>query len=137
MEPQWRAKKLQIEAALDKLSISGDPDLLSQVWVNLLHNAVKFTESDGKIMIDLHAKDDEICCAISDTGIGIAQEDKAHVFERFYKTDKARCRSFGGNGLGLSIAQKIVELHGGHIELESAPGCGSTFSVYLPRLHSV
>jgi signal transduction histidine kinase len=138
LEPQWGTKNLQVEAELDKISVSGDPDLLSQVWINLLHNAIKFTPPDGKILIALRRVDGnengETCCRVSDTGAGIAPEDQPHVFERFYKADKARDRSLGGNGLGLSIAKKIVELHGGHIELESAPGQGSTFSVYLPCL---
>jgi signal transduction histidine kinase len=69
--------------------------------------------------------------------MGIAPEDAPHVFERFYKADRARGRPLGGSGLGLSIAKKIVELHGGRIELESTPGQGSAFSVYIPRLHSV
>ncbi|MDR3281101.1 MAG: HAMP domain-containing histidine kinase [Synergistaceae bacterium] len=137
MEPQWRAKNLQVEAELDKLSISGNPDMLSQVWINLLHNAVKFTEPGGKILIVLSDAGENICCRVSDTGVGISADDAPHVFERFYKADKARDRALGGNGLGLSIARKIVELHGGRIELESSPGEGSTFSVHLPRLHSV
>ncbi|MDR3322153.1 MAG: HAMP domain-containing histidine kinase [Synergistaceae bacterium] len=137
LEPQWSAKKLQVEAELDKLPLSGDPELLSQVWINLIHNAVKFTPEGGKILITLRQAGDGVCCRISDTGMGIAPEDAPHVFERFYKADKARGRSLGGSGLGLSIAKKIVELHGGRIELESSPELGSTFSVYIPHLHSV
>jgi signal transduction histidine kinase len=137
LEPQWGKKDLSVEAELEKISLSGDSDLLSQVWINLLYNAIKFTQPGGKIMIALRQEGDDIRCDISDTGIGIAPESQPHVFERFYKADKARDRSLGGNGLGLSIVKKIVELHGGHIELDSAPGLGTTFRVYLPRLLSV
>ena len=126
-----------MEADLEKLTILGDEDLLSQVWVNLLHNAIKFTPEGGTIHIILKADKNEACCQIVDTGIGIAQEDLVHIFERFYKVDKSRDRALGGNGLGLSLAKKILELHGGHISPQSIPGKGSTFTVTLPRLHSV
>ena len=137
LEPQWRGKNITMEADLEKLTIQGDEDLLSQVWINLLHNAVKFTPEDGVIRIILKADNNEVYCQIVDTGIGIGSEDMVHIFERFYKVDKSRNRTQGGNGLGLSLAKKIVELHGGHITLQSELGKGSTFIVYLPRLHSV
>jgi signal transduction histidine kinase len=137
LEPQWRGKNITMEAELEKLTIQGDEDLLSQVWVNLLHNAIKFTPEGGVIRIILKAGNNEACCQISDTGIGIAPEDMVHIFERFYKVDKTRDRALGGNGLGLSLAKKIVELHGGHIIPQSTLGKGSTFTVELPSLHSV
>ena len=137
LEPQWSARNITMEADMEKLTIQGDEDLLSQVWVNLLHNAIKFTPEGGTISIILKDGDHEACCQISDTGIGIAAEDLIHIFERFYKVDKSRDRALGGNGLGLSLAKKIVELHGGHITPQSTLGKGSTFSVTLPRLHSV
>ena len=137
MEPQWRGKNITMEAELEKLTIQGDEDLLSQVWINLLHNAIKFTPEGGIIRILLRAGNNEACCQISDTGIGIAPEDMVHIFERFYKVDKTRDRALGGNGLGLSLAKKIVELHGGHIIPQSTLGKGSTFTVEIPRLHSV
>ena len=137
LEPQWRGKNITMEAELEKLTIQGDEDLLSQVWVNLLHNAIKFTPEGGIIRMVLKSRDNEACCQIVDTGIGIAPEDLLHIFERFYKVDKSRDRALGGNGLGLSLAKKIVELHGGHIVPHSELGKGSTFTVELPRLHSV
>jgi two-component system, OmpR family, phosphate regulon sensor histidine kinase PhoR len=137
LEPQWSAKNIAMEADLEKLTLQGDEDLLSQVWINLLHNAIKFTPQGGTIHIALKTLDNEACCQISDTGIGIAAEDMIHIFERFYKVDKSRDRSLGGNGLGLSLVKKIVELHGGHIAPQSERGKGSTFTVTLPCLHSV
>jgi len=137
LEPQWSAKNIVMEADLEKLTIQGDEGLLSQVWVNLLHNAVKFTPEGGVIHIGLTAYNQEARCQIIDTGIGIAAENQIHIFERFYKVDKSRDRALGGNGLGLSLAKKIVELHSGQITPESELGKGSTFTVILPGLHSV
>lgn len=136
LEPQWGAKHIALEADLEKLTIQGDEGLLSQVWVNLLHNAVKFTPAGGVIRVVLKAGPTEARCQISDTGIGIAPEDQVHIFERFYKVDKSRDRALGGNGLGLSLAKKIVELHGGRITPQSEIGQGTTFTVTLPRQHS-
>jgi signal transduction histidine kinase len=137
LEPQWSTKNITMEADMEKLTIHGDEDLLSQVWINILHNAIKFTPEGGLIRIILKASNYEVSCQISDTGIGIASEDLLHIFERFYKVDKSRDRALGGNGLGLSLAKKIVELHGGHITPQSEPGKGTSFTVSLPRLHSV
>jgi signal transduction histidine kinase len=131
LEPQWSAKGLTLEADLVKCSVLGDEDLLSQVWVNLLHNAIKFTPEGGQICIVLSIESDEAVVRISDTGIGITPEDQIHVFERFYKADKARDRSLGGNGLGLSLVKKIVELHGGQISVESTVGKGTIFIARL------
>ena len=127
LEPQWSAKSLTVEADLQKLTIFGDEDLLSQVWVNLLHNAIKFTPEGGTITVLLSGS----TVKIADSGAGIAQEDLPHIFERFYKADKSRDRSLGGNGLGLSLVKKIVELHGGSILVESNLGKGTTFNITL------
>lgn len=132
LEPQWSAKGLALEADLEKCSILGDEDLLSQVWVNLLHNAIKFTPEGGHICIVLSLESEAAVVKISDTGVGIAPEDQMHVFERFYKADKARDRSLGGNGLGLSLVKKIVELHGGRVTVESEVSKGTIFTAALP-----
>ena len=137
LEPQWKSKNIAMEVDLEKLTIPGDEDLLSQVWINLLHNAIKFTPEGGTIRVTLKTDRSDVKCQISDTGSGIAPEDQMHIFERFYKVDKSRDRALGGNGLGLSLAKKIVELHRGYISVQSEPGKGSTFSVILPRLLSV
>jgi signal transduction histidine kinase len=132
LEPQWSAKNLSPNLALPKTLISGDEELLGQVWINLLHNAIKFTPDGGEFGVSVVLDDDKIYCAVSDDGIGIASVDQIHIFERFYKADKSRDRSLGGNGLGLSLVKKIVELHGGSIELQSQPGKGSAFKIILP-----
>lgn len=133
LEPQWAAKNISIDAELQKLTLHADEELLNQVWINLLHNAVKFTPEDGTIHITLLEKDESIECRIKDSGIGIPKADQIHIFERFYKVDKSRDRSLGGNGLGLSLCKKIAELHSGNIALESMPGKGTMFVVELKK----
>ncbi|MDR3575675.1 MAG: HAMP domain-containing sensor histidine kinase [Anaerolineaceae bacterium] len=131
-EPQWSEKDLDMDVALDEIAIHADEDLLSQVWINLIHNSIKFTPQGGRLQARLRQADGKIEFQICDSGIGIAEEDIPHIFERFYKADKARERSKGGSGLGLSIAQKIIELHHGSMAVQSKLGEGSTFTVYLP-----
>ncbi|WP_276356850.1 HAMP domain-containing sensor histidine kinase [Cohnella caldifontis] len=132
-EPQWQAKKLEFDVDLAETVIAADPDLLNQVWTNLIHNAVKFTPEGGTIGVRLSECGDFLEAEISDTGIGVSEEDLPHLFERFFKADKARSRSAGGSGLGLSIVKKIVEMHGGEVTAHSRPGEGMTFRVRLPR----
>jgi len=127
LEPQWSAKNLTLEADLQKLTINGDEKLLSQVWMNLLHNAIKFTPENGTVQLIM----DNGKVIIKDTGVGISKEDLPHIFERFYKADKSRDRSLGGNGLGLSIVKKIIELHGGSITAKSETGKGTVFEIML------
>jgi two-component system, OmpR family, phosphate regulon sensor histidine kinase PhoR len=132
-EPQWTGKAIEMDVSFEEVTISADQDLLSQVWVNLLSNSIKFTPEGGRICVDLYQLDRTIAFGITDTGIGISEADQAHIFERFYKADKSRTRSNGGgSGLGLSIAQKIIEMHHGTITVESKPGEGTTFIVSLP-----
>lgn len=135
LEPQWSKKNLLIDAKLDKVTICADEELLSQAWINLTHNAIKFTPEGGTIHIALTKDLEKISCTISDTGIGISPEDQLHIFERFYKVDKSRDRSLGGNGLGLSMVRKIVELHGGKVALKSEIGKGSAFTVSIPVIN--
>ncbi|WP_312500906.1 sensor histidine kinase [Lacrimispora sp.] len=132
LEPQWAMKNINLEADLPGIVVGGDEELLSQVWVNLIHNAIKFTPMDGEIKVTLSTDSDTVFVAVSDNGAGIAAEDRIHVFERFYKVDKARDRSLGGNGLGLSIVKKIAELHGGTASVDSEIGKGTAFTVRLP-----
>jgi signal transduction histidine kinase len=131
-EPQWSEKKIDMNVALKELTIHADEDLLSQVWLNLLHNSIKFTPPGGSIKVGLRMHADRVEFSITDSGIGIAPEDQCHIFERFYKADKARTHATEGSGLGLSIVRKIVDLHGGTIDLASKLGEGTTFIVSLP-----
>lgn len=131
LEPQWKEKGQQIELKLDRIKINADKDLLSEVWINILTNSIKFTNEDGNIKVILKKEKENIVCEISDNGIGIAEKDKMHIFERFYKSDKSRTRAKGGNGLGLPLAKKIVELHNGRITVESEIGKGTKIKVCL------
>lgn len=132
-EPQWTGKNIDVGVSLDDVVITADEDLLSQVWINLISNSIKFTPQGGKITVDLHQQENNVAFKIADTGIGISDEDQQHVFERFFKADKSRTRANNsGSGLGLSIVQKIIEMHHGKISVESKIGVGTTFIVNLP-----
>lgn len=131
-EPQWMAKRLEMEVTLDVAEITADEDLLSQVWINLIHNSIKFTPEGGRVCVELHRRGDSLEFKISDSGPGISEDDQTRIFERFYKADPSRTHSNGGSGLGLSIARKVVEMHRGSIRVQSKLGAGSTFIVSLP-----
>lgn len=131
-EPQWASKGLDLEASLDEVVITADEDLLSQVWLNLLHNSIKFTPEGGRVRVGLQCQQGKSVFHITDTGIGIAMKDQLRIFERFYKADMARERAKSGGGLGLAITEKIVEMHQGTIQVESQLGAGATFVVQLP-----
>ncbi len=131
-EPQWTAKALDLNITLEEVTICADEDLLSQVWINLLNNAIKFTPQNGTIDVALRRLGDRIEFRIADSGVGISEEDQTRIFERFYKADKSRRRSTEGSGLGLSIARTIIEMHRGTIAVASAPGASTTFTISLP-----
>jgi two-component system phosphate regulon sensor histidine kinase PhoR len=122
---------INILSALPEVIV--DEARVEQVLVNLIHNAIKFTPSGGRISISAKAKDNDILVSVADTGVGIPADDLPRIFERFYKADKSR--SGGGTGLGLAIAKHIVEAHGGRIWAESVEGKGSTFNFTLPPAH--
>ncbi|MEW5867078.1 MAG: two-component system histidine kinase PnpS, partial [Bacillota bacterium] len=124
--------RIDVEIEPDFPRVPGDEDLLVQVFVNLLDNAVKYTQEGGSVKVSASRDDGTTRVDVSDTGIGIAPEHLPRVFERFYRIDKARSRQLGGTGLGLSIVKHIVERHGGTVSVSSTPGKGSTFSFTLP-----
>ena len=130
LEPQWSAKNQELDVSLPQTIVAADEDLLRQVWTNLLHNAIKFTPNGGRISVTLSPDEKGVEVVVSDAGVGIAEDDLIHVFERFYKADRARGSS--GSGLGLALAKRIVDLHGGSISAKSEPGKGSSFTVRLP-----
>jgi signal transduction histidine kinase len=132
-EPLARAKGLVLLATLaDGLPLGrGDERRLAQVLLNLAGNAVKFTES-GSIEIAASARNGKFEIQVRDTGPGIAPEDQERIFEEFQQVDESSTRQKGGTGLGLAISKRIVEMHGGTIDVESALGSGSTFCVTIP-----
>ncbi len=130
LEPQWIKKNIEIDLDLSNVQIEADKDLLEQVWLNLVTNAVKYTPENGFVKISIHQKNEEIDVKIKDNGIGIMEEDQKYIFESFYKVDKSR--TLKGSGLGLAITKKIVRLHEGAIRVESKKEQGSIFTVTLP-----
>ena len=119
---------------VDQVAVLGDADRLKQLIFNLTDNAIKYTPPGGTVHLSLSKSEHRTHLSISDTGIGIPEEDLPYIFDRFYRVDKARTRAHGGSGLGLSIARWIVEVHGGEIEVKSKVGEGTTFHIYLPLL---
>ena len=105
-------------------------DRIRQTLINLVHNAIKFNNPGGKIVISTKFDTEFVTVDVADTGVGISKEDLPHVFERFYKADKARSR--GGSGLGLAIAKHTIQAHGGNISAKSEEGKGSTLTFTLP-----
>ncbi|HEX9131719.1 MAG TPA: HAMP domain-containing sensor histidine kinase [Ktedonobacteraceae bacterium] len=114
------------------IKVYGDADQLKQVLVALVDNALKYTPYEGSVTLSLTTDENCAFVKVSDTGIGLLPEDLPHIFERFYRADRARSRDRGGSGLGLTIVQSIVQEHQGSIEVESTPGRGSTFTLKLP-----
>ncbi|MED1724682.1 cell wall metabolism sensor histidine kinase WalK [Brevibacillus parabrevis] len=131
LERQWQQKKLELELELPDTLVTADKQLFNQVWINLLSNSIKFTPPHGTIFVSIQQSPD-IAVIIRDTGIGISEEERQHIFERFYKGDKSRNREATGSGLGLAIVQKIVQVAKGSIEIDSQIGIGTTIKVTLP-----
>ncbi len=119
------------ELASDLPGIQADKDRIHQTIINLVHNAIKFNKPGGKITVSTVFDNKSVSASVSDTGIGISKDDLPHVFERFFKADKAR--TGGGSGLGLAIAKHTIQAHGGEIHAQSQEGKGSTFTFTLPR----
>jgi len=125
------ALAIQIPESLP--AISGDPDRLAQVLLNLVDNALKYTPAGGSVTVSAADAGTAVSVSVADTGVGIPKADLPRIFERFYRVDKARTRSTGGTGLGLSIVKHIVESHGGSISVVSDVGQGATFTFTLPK----
>ena len=126
-------KNINIDLSCDeKISAMIDSTLLEQAIVNLLDNAINYSNKESSIHVSASLKDSEVIISVQDHGIGIAKEHIPRLFERFYRADKARSRKLGGTGLGLAIVKHITQAHGGCATVESTPGKGSTFSLHLP-----
>ena len=131
-ENAWEAKDLEIETDLaDGVTVESDPELLSLVWNNLFSNAIKFTGEGGTVGLKLHTESGHAVVEVSDTGCGISPEVGAHIFEKFYQGDSSHATQ--GNGLGLALVKRVVDIVGGEIGVSSEPGKGSTFTVKLRR----
>ena len=134
IEWQWQEKDIVIEVDDTVEEIYGDPQMLHQVWENLLINAIRYNRPGGMITIQTIERKESVDIIFKDTGVGIAEKDIPQLFDRFFKVDKARIRTKSSTGLGLSIVKRIIELHGGIIMIESELGQGSVFTVTLPKI---
>ncbi len=129
-EEVWEAKNLELEVELEEdIHIKADAELMTLVWNNLFSNAVKFTEPGGKITIGLKKENEKVVVTVADTGCGIAPEVGQHIFEKFYQGDTSHASQ--GNGLGLALVKRVIDITGGEISVQSKLGEGTTFKVIL------
>lgn len=138
-EAKMLARVYQVEIHLDiseSVTVLADTPLLGRAISNLLENGIRYNRSGGSVTVTVQRALNGVEIGVQDTGIGIPLDAHPHIFERFYRVDRSRARDQGGYGLGLSIAAHIVHLHGGHIQLQSTPGVGSIFTIWLPAAES-
>lgn len=133
LKPLAEQKGIALHSTLQEATVMGTSMGLEQAATNLIENAIKYTDR-GSVMVTVSIAGEEALLSVKDTGIGIPEEAQEHLFERFYRVDKARSRGTGGTGLGLAIAERVITLHGGYIDVKSKLGEGSTFTVHLPLL---
>ena len=127
---RWEEKSISFDVDLPPMQIEGDPDMTKQVWLNLIDNAVKYSDDGKAIHISGQIFPDSVCVRIHDEGIGIPKDKQERIFERFYQCDESHQEK--GHGLGLSIVKRILELLGGQIGCTSEPGKGTEMAVALP-----
>jgi signal transduction histidine kinase len=131
-EGTWERKNIEIETDIaESVYVCADAELLSLVWNNLFSNAFKFTENGGKVTLALSADETHVTVKVSDTGCGMSAEVGAHIFEKFYQGDTSHATQ--GNGLGLPLVKRVIDIMQGEIGVESAIGIGSTFTVRIRR----
>jgi signal transduction histidine kinase len=130
LENKWSAKDIDFSIDLEEIKISANEEMLQQVFVNLLDNAIKFTPDGGFISISLTSIDDQICFKVTDTGIGMDEQTLSHLFLKFYQADTSHQQE--GNGLGMTLVKQIVDLHHGRIQIHSHLGEGTEIKVFLP-----
>ncbi|MDD6567488.1 MAG: HAMP domain-containing sensor histidine kinase [Eubacteriales bacterium] len=131
LQNDWLSKNIIPNGDLEEINYVGNEELISHIWLNLIQNAIKYTDENGKIDVKLFEKDGNIAVEISDNGKGMSEEEQKHIFDKFYQADGNH--SIGGNGLGLPIAKKIAQMHGGDITVLSKLGVGTSFTVTLPK----
>ncbi|MCQ2430667.1 MAG: HAMP domain-containing histidine kinase [Clostridia bacterium] len=130
LEKQWSQKNIELDIDLDEVTYRFNEEMLAHVWINLFGNAIKFTPDCGTVSCTLRKQPDAVVVSVRDTGVGMSREVADHIFEKFYQGDTSH--NGDGNGIGLNIVRRVLELCGGRIDVDSAPGLGSTFTVTLP-----
>ena len=131
-EDAWEKKEMEIETDIDEdVTIHAESELLTHVWNNLFSNAIKFTPNGGKVTVSLKTEGSDAVVRVSDTGCGMSAETGAHIFEKFYQGDKSHAMQ--GNGLGLALVKRVIDIFGGEISVNSTEGVGSTFTVRLRK----
>ena len=132
-EQSWEKKELEIETDLEEdIEICEDGELLSLVWNNLFSNAIKFTEPGGRVFVQVKKEDGVVAVVVQDEGCGISPEVGSHIFEKFYQGDTSHATQ--GNGLGLALVKRVIDIVGGDISVQSTLGKGSTFTVKLKEI---
>lgn len=132
-EPQWTNKNLELDIELESIDYFGNKELLAQVWQNIIGNAIKFVSDNGKIRIILLRDNNIIKVLIVDNGIGMSSDVIQRIYEKFYQGDESHSTS--GNGLGLALSKRIIDLHNGNIQVSSKEGKGTTFTTILPTIN--
>ena len=131
LEKDYKNKNITISTKLENTTINANKELLQQAWINLISNAIKYSKTNGNISIKLHNRDNNVIISIKDNGIGINKESVTHIFDKFYQEDKSHKTQ--GNGLGLSITKKIIDIHEGKIDVFSEKDIGTEFIITLKR----
>lgn len=130
LEVKWSEKNITVHFDNEEYYINGNKNMLEQVWINLLDNAVKFSPENSEITVDIRRSGSDILVTVADSGEGIPDEETEHIFEKFYQSDTSR--PYGGNGIGLPLVKKIAELHGGSVTVRNGSEKGAVFTVALP-----
>jgi two-component system sensor histidine kinase BaeS len=131
---EFENKGIALSLEVEPVVVDGDVKRLEQIVANLLSNALRYTDQGGRVVVQVRPESGDAVLEVADTGIGIAEADLEHVFERFWRGEKSRSRTTGGAGIGLAIVKELVRAHGGQVSVVSAPGEGSTFRVTLPAV---
>ncbi|KAA0546715.1 HAMP domain-containing histidine kinase [Bacillus sp. BGMRC 2118] len=129
LEPMLDKKNIELNLQLEQETYFGNEDLIGQVFLNIIENSIKFSENNGLVSIKMHRNDDCLRISITDNGCGMNEKTQKHIFDKFYQGDTSRTNQ--GNGIGLSIVKRIIDLHGGHIAVQSKGGKGTTFTIEL------
>ena len=130
LQDKWSNKNIDLDICIDEFFVTGNEELLKEVWINLFDNAIKFANEGGRISVCIDESETETVFNISNTGATIPKEKQKYIFNKFYQSDESHTTQ--GNGIGLAIVKRIVDLHGGEISVESGDGL-TTFTVSLPK----